>query len=228
LSTGRVRGRLDSSSRWRACCGRPATSSAGGAVSGGSRRRRACGARRAAGDPRHGQDVAGRRLPMTCAVRRPGWTFSPSPFVPLYRTDDESPPSCRPHHSRGYASGLGRAGQRRLPGPDGRLRQTPRPGSAPPTWPSSSRSVTSSSTRHSCATSNERGTAGFPRPSAQLPDHPRHTEWIIPMSDAVAAATQLHPASPREGADRFIPTGSDGVLALGHTSAAASRLRSPT
>jgi hypothetical protein len=36
------------------------------------------------------------------------------------------------------------------------------------------------------------------------------------MSDAVAAATQLHPASPRDGADRFIRTGTDGVLALGH------------
>ena len=36
------------------------------------------------------------------------------------------------------------------------------------------------------------------------------------MSDAVAAATQLHPESPRDGADRFIPTGTDGVLALGH------------
>jgi hypothetical protein len=36
------------------------------------------------------------------------------------------------------------------------------------------------------------------------------------MSDAVAAATQLRPASPRDGADRFIPTGTNGVLALGH------------
>ena len=36
------------------------------------------------------------------------------------------------------------------------------------------------------------------------------------MSDAVAAATQLHPASPRDCADRVVPTGTDAVLALGH------------
>ena len=104
----------------------------------------------------------------------------------------------------------------------------PAAGSAPPTWPSSSRSVTSSSTRHSCATSNERGTAGFPQPSAQPPDHPRHTEGIIPMSDAVAAATELRPASPRDGADGFIPTGTDPVLALGDYLGRGLELRSPT
>jgi hypothetical protein len=72
------------------------------------------------------------------------------------------------------------------------------------------------------------GTAGFPRPSAQPPDHPRHTEGINPMADAVAAATQLHPASPGDGADRLIrPAQTEGWRA-GTTSAAASRLRSPT
>jgi Protein of unknown function (DUF2867) len=39
--------------------------------------------------PGTGETSLASRLPMTCAVRRPGWIFSPSPFVPLYRTDDE-------------------------------------------------------------------------------------------------------------------------------------------
>jgi hypothetical protein len=167
-------------------------------------RRRACGARRAAADPRHRRDVAGQG-----GLSRPALRAA----VPHRRSRRRA---VEPHHSGGSVSGLGRAGQRRLPGPDARLRQTPAAGSAPPTrpfikpfrylvvYPALMRYI------------EELGTAGFPRPSAQPPDHPRPTDGIIPMSDAVAAATQLHPASPGEGADRFIPIGTDVAFALGH------------
>ncbi len=67
-----------------------------------------------------------------------------------------------------------------------------------------------------------------PTASAQPPDHPRHTEGIIPMSDAVAAATQLHPhrhETAQIGSSRPSQT---ECWRSGTTSAAASRLRSPT
>jgi hypothetical protein len=52
-------------------------------------RRRACGARRAAADPRHGRDVAGQPAPDDLRATAAGVDFLAQPFVPLYRTDDE-------------------------------------------------------------------------------------------------------------------------------------------
>ncbi len=139
-------------------------------------RRRACGARRAAADPRHGRDVAGQPAPDDLRATAAGVDFLAQPFVPLYRTDDEfaAELSNRTIHAVMHLAWAEQAsgdyqGQMAV-------YVNPAAGSAPPKWPLSSPSVTSSSTRHSCATSNERGTAGFPRPSAQPPDHPRHTE----------------------------------------------------
>ena len=52
-------------------------------------RRRACGARRAAADPRHGRDVAGQPAPDDLRATAAGVDFLAQPFVPLYCTDDE-------------------------------------------------------------------------------------------------------------------------------------------
>jgi hypothetical protein len=98
---------------------------------------------------------------MTCAARRPGSTFSPAVRAAVPHRRRVRRRAVEPHHSRGYASGFGPS---RLAATTGaRLPSTSKPrgrfGSAYKA--SSSRSVTSSSTRHSCATSDERGTAGF-------------------------------------------------------------------
>ena len=169
-------------------------------------RRRACGARRAAADPRHGRDVAGQPAPDDLRGTAAGVDFLAQPFVPLYRTDDEfaAELSNRTIHAVMHLAWAEQASGDY----QGQMAVYVKPAAG--------------------ATSNERGTVGFPRPSAQPPDHPRHIEGIIPMSDAVAAATQLHPhrhETAQIGSSRPSQT---ECWRSGTTSAAASRLRSPT
>ena len=124
-------------------------------------RRRACGARRAAADPRHGRDVAGQPAPDDLRATAAGVDFLAQPFVPLYRTDDEFAAELS---NRNIHAVMHLAWAEQASGDyQGQMASTSNPaaGSAPPKWPLSSPSVTSSSTRHSRATSNERGTAGF-------------------------------------------------------------------
>jgi hypothetical protein len=124
-------------------------------------RRRACGARRAAADPRHGRDVAGQPAPDDLRATAAGVDFLAQPFVPLYRTDDEFAAELS---NRNIHAVMHLAWAEQASGDyQGQMAVyvNPAAGSAPPKWPLSSPSVTSSSTRHSRATSNERGTAGF-------------------------------------------------------------------
>ena len=119
--------------------------------------------------------------------------FLAQPFVPLYRTDDEfaAELSNRNIHAVMHlawaeqASGDYQGQMAVYVKPRGWL------GSAQMAFikPFRYLVVYPALTRHIERAWNRR----VPWPSAQPPDHPRHTEGIIPMSDAVAAATQLHP-----------------------------------
>ena len=162
LSTGRVRA-ASIRRRGGARCGRPATSSAGGAVSGGSRSTPSLRARRAAADPRHGRDVAGQPAPDDLRATAAGVDFLAQPFVPLYRTDDEfaAELSNRNIHAVMHLAWARPAAITRARWPS---TSNPAAGSAPPKWPLSSPSVTSSSTRHSRATSTS-WNRRVPRPS---------------------------------------------------------------
>ena len=191
-------------------------------------RRRACGARRAAADPRHGRDVAGQPAPDDLRATAAGVDFLAQPFVPLYRTDDEfaADLSNRTIHAVMHlawaeqASGDYQGQMAVYVKPRGWLgsaqmafyQALPLPRRLPGTHALHRTSVEppgSHGRRHSRLTTH---------------DTPR---GIIPMSDAVAAATQLHPASPRNGADRFTPRAQTECWRSGTTSAAASTLRSP-
>lgn len=191
-------------------------------------RRRACGARRAAADPRHGRDVAGQPAPDDLRATAAGVDFLAQPFVPLYRTDDEFAAELS---NRNIHAVMHLAWAEQASGDyQGRMAVYVKPrgwlGSAQMAFikPFRYLVVYPALTRHIERAWNRR----VPRPSAQPPDHPRHTEGIIPMSDAVAAATQLHPhrqETAQIGSSRPSQT---ECWRSGTTSAAASRLRSPT
>ena len=139
-------------------------------------RRRACGARRAAADPRHGRDVAGQPAPDDLRATAAGVDFLAQPFVPLYRTDDEfaAELSNRNIHAVMHlawaeqASGDYQGQMAVYVKPRGWL------GSAQMAFikPFRYLVVYPALTRHIERAWNRR----VPRPSAQPPDHPRHTE----------------------------------------------------
>jgi hypothetical protein len=140
--------------------------------------------------------------------------FLAQPFVPLYRTDDLAAElSNRTIQAVLYLAWAEQASgdyQGQMPV----YVRPPRPARLHLQGPSSSRSAISSSIRHSCATSKSLeppGSRGRRRSRMTIHDTPMGSSRCQTRLQPQHSST---PHRPGEGADRFIPIGTDG--ALGH------------